>query len=408
MRIAVSTKATTFHKGFGGLETQNKALCEGLARLGHEVVVFSPKLELIETEKVENGVIYAFVACSKPKFSILTSWSKNSWNNRLLESFTAEDAKSRFDVFISQSSSGLAIIAKKRDFNIPALSVVHGSKLGEFQTRLNSITSPIDFLKVLIDLPHILLNFFTVQRQFIHGSDLIIAVSSAVKRSLVEETFVDERKIKVIHNGIATDIVPENLQKETEDFFEENKIKLLYVGQIAREKGMDYLLNILKDSRFENFQLIAVGGGSYLGALKEKIKLAGLAKKFILKGKLDYSKVVDYYVFSQPDIFVFPTKRIEGFPMVLVEAMLASLPIVAFGLGGVSDAVINGETGFVVQQGNLEGFKKRLLELAGNQTLRQKLGENAKIKALHEFSLENMVNEYTQVLDLVIKEHTKE
>ena len=275
MNIAVSVKATTFHKGFGGLETQNRVLCEGLVKKGHTVVVFSPKNEVKDTEITENGVRYIFVNCIKPKFSIITQWQKNSWYNMLLQSFAQENSKSKFNLFISQSSSGLSVINRKKDIGIPVISISHGTKSGEFQTRVNSINSVTDVIKIFIDLPHVILNFFTVQRSFVHGSNLVVAVSNAVKQSLIEETFVDERKIKVIHNGVNTQLIPENQQKGDEDFFEESKIKLLYVGQIAKEKGLDYLFDILSDKRFSNFQLIAVGGGTYLDEFKEKVKAAG-------------------------------------------------------------------------------------------------------------------------------------
>jgi glycosyltransferase involved in cell wall biosynthesis len=404
MRIAVSIKSTTFHKGFGGLETQNKALCEGLAQKGHEIVVFTPKNGLSDTQKSENDVNYRFISCNKPRFSFLTKWQANSWDNRLTQAFAEEHQKTCFQLFISQSSSGVAVIRQKAMFEIPVLSVIHGTKMGEFQTRLNSISSPKEFFQVFLDLPHVLLNFFTVQRHFIHGSDKIVAVSSAVKKGIIEETFVDENKIVVINNGIKVDGLSSNENVEPEeDIFDDSKVTLLYIGQILKEKGLGILVDIMSDERFDNFKLITVGGGPYLEELKEKVNDLGLSSRFVIKGKVSYARVMHYYTSAFADIFVFPTKRVEGFPMVLVEAMLASLPVVAFNMGGVGDAVINGETGYVVQAGDIETFKKRLLELGSNEVLRKKLGENARIKAQSEFTVEKMLEKYEQLIMEVIK-----
>ena len=61
MHIAVFTKKTTFHKGYGGLETQNKLLVEELVRRGNSVIVFSPKAEIETDGTVDSGVTYVFI-----------------------------------------------------------------------------------------------------------------------------------------------------------------------------------------------------------------------------------------------------------------------------------------------------------------------------------------------------------
>ena len=63
MNIAVFTKKTTLHKGYGGLETLNKVLCEGLYEKGYNITVFSPTWNLGASERQENGIRYVFVDC---------------------------------------------------------------------------------------------------------------------------------------------------------------------------------------------------------------------------------------------------------------------------------------------------------------------------------------------------------
>jgi glycosyltransferase involved in cell wall biosynthesis len=102
--------------------------------------------------------------------------------------------------------------------------------------------------------------------------------------------------------------------------------------------------------------------------------------------------------YQESELFLFPTKRIEGFPMVLVEAMLAGLPVVGFDLGGVSDAVFNNETGFLVKDGDVAGFKDALFKLVSDKHLRQSFGKNARIKAETEFTSKLMLANYEKVL----------
>lgn len=115
MRIAVFIKNTTFHTGFGGFETQNKVLCEGLVSRGHSVVVFSPKRDLEKEKAQENGVNYVFVPSIFRRFSALSSGNKKSWINKSVEVFADFHKKEPFNLIISQSSGGLGVIKEKKN-----------------------------------------------------------------------------------------------------------------------------------------------------------------------------------------------------------------------------------------------------------------------------------------------------
>jgi glycosyltransferase involved in cell wall biosynthesis len=83
--------------------------------------------------------------------------------------------------------------------------------------------------------------------------------------------------------------------------------------------------------------------------------------------------------------------------MVLVEAMFAGIPVVAFDLGGVSDAVIDGVTGYLVKKGDNKYFKEKLVELIDNHHLRLEFGKNAEEKAKKEFTIDKMIDNYEKV-----------
>ena len=82
MNIAVFIKRTTLHSGFGGLETQNKTLCEGLVTRGHNITVFSPKRELNKEDEKLNGVRYVYIDCSYRSLAGFGHLDKNNWINR--------------------------------------------------------------------------------------------------------------------------------------------------------------------------------------------------------------------------------------------------------------------------------------------------------------------------------------
>jgi glycosyltransferase involved in cell wall biosynthesis len=83
--------------------------------------------------------------------------------------------------------------------------------------------------------------------------------------------------------------------------------------------------------------------------------------------------------------------------------MFAGIPVVAFDLGGVSDAVADGKTGYLVKAGDNKYFKEKLIELIDDDKLRLELGKNAEEKAQREFTIDRMVDKYEEVFLEVTK-----
>ncbi len=393
MRIAVFIKATTFHKGHGGLETQNKALCEGLVRRNHEITVFSPQKDLTKTEAFEGGVSYVFVP-SVYRLGIASSRDKNNWLNRSSAVFSEMHQKSKFDLVLSQSSAGLGVIKNKNHFNIKVISISHGTIVSEFNSAVRDLKKPKEIAKLMLDSVHVLRNFFGRQRGFVYGSDKVIAVSNYVKKALIDETFVADDFVEVINNGVDPSIF-ENLSKT-----QSSKIRLIYIGRILKIKGIFNLISVLEKMKNETLQLDIVGGGEDFDELAGFIKKKSLPNVH-LHGNLAYAEAMAKLFDS--DILVMPTLRIEGFPMVLAEAMFCSLPIVATNTGGTSDGVIDGKTGYLVAPGNLADLQDKITTLVNNADLRKEMGQNGKIYAQSNFSIDIMLDKYEKVFKEVLK-----
>ncbi|KKS20166.1 MAG: Glycosyl transferase group 1 [candidate division WWE3 bacterium GW2011_GWE1_41_72] len=386
MKIAVFIKSTTFSGSYGGLETQNKLLCEGLALRGHKVTVFTPRIIKEKELAIENGVKYIFVECKKAHYSSVTVSKKDSWVEKSYEVFRELQPEEKFELIVGQSSGAVGVIRNKEEFGLPIISISHGTKIGELQTKFKSDPSIKGLLKAVLDLPHVLKNFFTVQREFVHGSSVIVAVSNFVKRALIDETFVEDAKVRVINNGIK----PLQVETVESDRGAVGKFRLLYVGQLIRSKGIGKLAEIIVREDMKDFTLDIVGSGDLqeeLGVISGKS-----GGRITLRGKLDYAEVLRMYNPARFDAFVFPTSRLEGFPMVLVEAMFGQLPIVAFNLGGVSDAVTDGETGYLVNPGKFFVFRSKLNELKDNPDLARRMGVNAVNEAMGRFTLDKMLD----------------
>jgi glycosyltransferase involved in cell wall biosynthesis len=82
----------------------------------------------------------------------------------------------------------------------------------------------------------------------------------------------------------------------------------------------------------------------------------------------------------------------EGFPLSILEAMRAGLPVVASTVGGVAEAVLDQETGYVVPRGDVEVFRDRIKALLESQPLRLRLGANARRRYEQLFTLNRLVS----------------
>jgi len=92
---------------------------------------------------------------------------------------------------------------------------------------------------------------------------------------------------------------------------------------------------------------------------------------------------------DESDIFALISNW-EGFPRSTLEAMRANLPVVVSDVGGSAEAVINGETGFVVQRGNIASVRAKLAMLIDDDSLRSRLGTAGREKFLNSFTFEAM------------------
>lgn len=399
MRIAIFIKNTTLHKNHGGLETQNKTLAEGLVSLGYDVVVYSPfgdeKLSDIELK----GVKYKFIKAKYQNKNIIESLLNPSVKNKVYEEsyklFMEDHKKHKFDIAISQSSAGLGIIRKKEEIGIPIISIIHGTTLSEFRTLLTRSKNLKSTLLLLKDLQYVLLNYFTRQREYVLNSDKVIAVSKFVRDNIAKETGLKNLDIEVIYNGVEDFNI--DLEKR-----ENLPLALLYIGRITEDKGLFELIEIFsKLAKNHDITLKIVGNGQDLERLKNSAISLKCEDNIEFTGQVSQEEIKNYLTTSH--VFVLPTKRIEGFPVTIPEAMLAGLPIVAMDMGGVGEGVFDGKTGFLIKALDFADFEKKLKMLIEDKNLRLKMKTASHEKGKELFTKNMMVKKYDEVVKGLIR-----
>ncbi|HLD50841.1 hypothetical protein A3K34_03135 [candidate division WWE3 bacterium RIFOXYC1_FULL_40_10] len=393
MNISVFIKKTTFHKGSGGFETQNKVLCEGLVRLGHKVTIFTPQGSVPDGILSQNGVDYVFIPSV---YRMLFSTGSNNWAVKSYKVFEKYHARQPFDLIISQSSAGIGVLGHKEELQIPAISIAHGTIISEIRTRLKNfkLQNPSDLYKVIRDTVYSLTNFFTRQREYLHKANKIVAVSSFVKNSIIDEVHCPEEKIRVVYNGVS----PLDFDVSDKDY---SPVNILFIGRLEREKGVNYLPELAQRLGSYQYKMDIIGDGPELSSLKSKVAELGLADKIIIHGKVPFEEIPSFY--SKATVFLFPTRRYEGFPMVLVEAGMSGIPIIAFDMGGTKDAVIDKITGFLCKEDEIACFSQKLESLVADVKLRESMGRNSRVRFEQTFSVESMINSYNELIMELVK-----
>lgn len=101
------------------------------------------------------------------------------------------------------------------------------------------------------------------------------------------------------------------------------------------------------------------------------------------------------------DVFFMPS-RFEGFPITVLECLHAGVPVVAYDVGGIAEAIHDGETGFVVPPGDEEAFVERTEQLVTDPERREAMSARAETVARSHYTAERMVADYERVYASVL------
>jgi glycosyltransferase involved in cell wall biosynthesis len=167
------------------------------------------------------------------------------------------------------------------------------------------------------------------------------------------------------------------------------------IGKIARLfklKGHDDLFAVAPELIRQNpkIKFLLIGDGEWRGRFEAMAKSRGLEKHFIFAGLVPPDDVPRYTGIM--DALVHLSLR-EGLPRAVPQALAAAKPVVAYDCDGAREACLEGQTGFLVQPGDFTTLKNRLLQLAGDPALCQRLGRAGQDFARENFPVEKMVRD---------------
>ncbi len=186
-------------------------------------------------------------------------------------------------------------------------------------------------------------------------------------------------KLKIVHCGVDPELYDRPGPARPAE-----PVELLFVGRLARVKGLMVLLDALQlIASGKALRLTIVGDGPERALLEEAARPLGERVRFT--GYMSQQDVAEQL--TRTDIFVLPSFA-EGVPVVLMEAMAARVPVIATQVAGVSELVQDGEHGFLVPPGDVKTLADRIAELSGDLERRTHMGAAGREKVCAAFDIQ--------------------
>ena len=240
----------------------------------------------------------------------------------------------------------------------------------------------------------------------LHGSDIRLVSTVPGGRSMFRRVAAGSFAVTTVSSWLAgqareidpsvTPIVapmpvPTDLFRPTGEHITD---RLLFVGKLTEQKGLHRLLNAMKLMR-RRATLDVVGAGRVDDEhLKDLAASLGLANRVTWHPLLTQAELAPFY--AQAAVHVMPAID-EGLGLTAVESLLSETPVVAFESGGVTDIVIDGETGVLVPPGDVAALASALDTLLDNPVHLTRLGRQGRAHALATFGTDAVARQYSEI-----------
>lgn len=210
----------------------------------------------------------------------------------------------------------------------------------------------------------------------IRPSDLVVTVSQYCKEEIQSLGYgVD--KIAIISGGIHPGSLPDVQARRQPT----GPLRLLFVGQCTKRKGLNSMMQALAQCEAENFELHLVGDqstGHFKSEIQPLIQELGLAERIHCHGRVSSERLEQFY--AETDALVFPSSQ-EGFGLVVLEAMFSGLPVLCSRATALPELVEDGVNGYLFEPGNPADIARVLNKAQSDPERLLEMGEAGRQKA---------------------------
>jgi L-malate glycosyltransferase len=245
-----------------------------------------------------------------------------------------------------------------------------------------------------------------VNRALLRSDDRLIGVGESVRRALVNNEGLPEKRTETIYNGVPLKDfqavngdaqLRRNVRKELG--IDDGEFAIVQVARLNSLKDHATAIRTLKRLRDDQVpaKLILVGDGEERSVLEKLVASESVESDILFLGaRSDIPRLL-----AAADAFLLSSIS-EGIPLTLIEAMGAGIPIVSTNVGGIPEVIEHGVSGLLAPAGDAETLATHLKSLWQNSEQRSRLAENGCQRAVEQFSLEQMHRQYVEVYEQVL------
>lgn len=235
-----------------------------------------------------------------------------------------------------------------------------------------------------------------VVRRVLDSSSHVIAISNDIKRRALED-YGCRRSVEVIHYGLTPPAFESRTRAQLG--IPEDDVILISIGRLVKRKALGDLISALSKANHPRMRLLIIGEGPEEQRLRDLAEALGVSSRTEFLGAIWGERKFQYLAAS--DVFVLPSAH-EGFGLAFLEAMYCGLPVIASSTGGQTDFLKDGATGFLVPVGDSDALADRLLRLARDRGLRERMSSFNKEHA-KRFHISGVAERYETVFSEVIR-----
>lgn len=361
MRILWINHRDPFHPMAGGAEVHLLEVGKRLVQRGHEVTLLAERFDGSEPEEEIGGIRVR-------RFG-------GMFTLHIYAPYFVKKNSAEFDVIIDDIAHAVPFWSPCFTRR-PVVAIVHHVHQRVVETELNTI------LRCLVR---------RAERSMRETYENIITVSQTTKRDLVKQLGVEDSKIKVIYHGVDHQMYRPGMK------FEEPMI--LWIGRMMRYKNLDHVIEAFKlvSRLIKSAKLILAGAGEEEQRIKSLVREKKLAN-ITFNGRISGS---DKVRLLQGAWCIVYTSEVEGWGMTILEAAACGTPAIAYKSGALGEAIIDGETGLLVNYGDVGSLAERLVELLRNEDLRKELSDNA-LRYSYNFTWDKSAEQTEEYLETIL------
>jgi len=297
-----------------------------------------------------------------------------------------------------------SLVKEIRSFK-PHIIHTHTAKAG-FLGRIASIFSMQPSIRVHTFHGHLLDGYFgPLKRRFVITAEQILAlfthqllaVGDKVRLDLLDEKIGRFGKFGVMAPGLEISQLPDKKIAQESYQLSTTVIQCAFIGRVTQIKRPDRFLDIVGEIKKRGLPLnfYMAGDGELLETCRERIERDNLPVS-VLGWQINIERVL-----AAADI-VLLTSDNEGTPLSLIQAGMASLPVVTTRVGSIPEIVLNGHTGIITTQ-NIHDMADALEKLANDDELRTTMGIAAQKFTLANFGVQRLVNDHENLYMKLLK-----